>query len=102
VIEFRPGVITGDVEVRIAFVPWGRESAPLEIHFNGEAVWRGSASRPQQLRIRIPAAAWRARPLATLRLHLPGALNPYESGRPIDWAGPSISFRSIDFFPAAP
>lgn len=102
VLEFAPGATSGDVEVQLAVVPWGRAGAPLEIHFNGAIVWRGPADRAQRIRVRLPAERWRARPVATLRLHLPGALNPYQAGRPLDWAGPGLSFRSIDFVSVAP
>lgn len=102
VLEFIPGETNRDVELRTGLVPWGPHRPPLEIYFNGELLWRGTLSAPQELRLRVPVRLWRARSVATLRLHQEGARNPYELGRPLDWVGPSVSFRNLQFVAAEP
>jgi hypothetical protein len=102
VLQFLPGATPGDVELVFDCAPWSGAEATLTIHFNGAELWRGSAARAQRVQVRIPAAFWREREVATLRLHLPGARNPYSLARPSAWTGPGLSLQTLEFRAAGP
>ncbi len=102
VLQFRPGVTTGDVELAFDLTPESAADATLEVHFNGTAVWRGSAAQAQRVQVRIAAASWRAREVATLRFHLPGARNPSAAGGPRAWNGPALALEALEFRVAPP
>ena len=102
VLQLRPGSTAGDVELVFDFTPWHAANPALEIHFNGALVWRGSVDQPGQVRVRLPASQWQARPVATLRFHLPGARDPLSFGSATKWRGPGLSFTALEFRAAGP
>lgn len=93
-----------DVEIAIdahPFLTSRCRNQTMRLTVNGQEVARFDLTAKQTVKARIPAAAWNARPLITLRFDFPEARAPRQVGssddpRALGWAIYEVRFRNAD------
>lgn len=99
VLQFLPGPAAQDVELDLAVVPYlppdKKTQPPVDVFFNGQLLLHTIVLRPGHLICQVPRSLWERFPVATLRLSLAAAQNPFEPGLSHDHAFGSLSVRRL-------
>lgn len=97
-LQFEPGPANGDVWLDFTVTGYGgpaaRVARDLRIYFNATEL-PVDVGTPGHLLVRVPQTLWRQQRVATLRLHLPGALDPNEPGLPAGLPERSLGFSQL-------
>jgi hypothetical protein len=99
VLQFLPAPAAQNVELDFAVAPYlppdTKTQPPVEVFFNGQLLLHTVVLRPGHLICEVPRSLWEELPVATLRMFMPGAQNPFEPGLSRDHVFGSLSVRQL-------